>query len=354
MQIIFKHTRADKTRTIELSARHLALAALIPLSLATAWVALKPATPQAPVPAVLVSSTPDTVQAPPVAAASAETAVAPVAAPDAAEAAVNALIAAGGVPATASDAVAHAAEAVRRENELRAELDLMARRVGDMQARLLQLDALGERLSDVAGVAPETFDFQHLPPRGGPLVTPEPMSLSDISRELDALHASLNERADYLSVIDARLSTQLTSRAMMPSAIPVHGDSYISSTYGPRVDPFTGRRAYHEGVDFSAPRGTPILAAAGGVVIDARFHRSYGYMVDIDHGNNFVTRYAHASRLLVKTGELVHRGQKIALVGSTGRSTAPHLHFEVRVAGQPADPKLFLSGEGGSLVATRK
>ncbi len=241
------------------------------------------------------------------------------------------------------------------EARLREQIDMLARKVGEMEARLTQLDALGERLADVAGVAPETFDFTHTPGQGGLLVEPSPMSLSELDREVNTLHQRLGERGDYLSVLDARLTSEAATRSRTPSAMPIRGFTYNSSSYGPRVDPITGRRAFHEGLDFAAPRGTPILAAAGGVVISARYHPAYGRMVEIDHGNKLVTRYAHATALKVSAGDLVYRGQKIATVGSTGRSTGPHLHFEVRVAGQAADPRLFLAGQaqGDTLAAAQ-
>ncbi|MBU4612008.1 M23 family metallopeptidase [Achromobacter sp. GG226] len=262
----------------------------------------------------------------------------------------------GGVPASAQAPVSVArslpppAEPAKadagdgsEEARLREQIDVLARKVGEMEARLTQLDALGERLAGVAGVAPETFDFSHVPGQGGLLVEPRPMSLPELDREVNNLHQRLADRGDYLSVIDARLTSQTAVQSRTPSAMPIRGYAYNSSSYGPRVDPISGRRAFHEGLDFAAPRGTPILAAAGGVVVASHYHAGYGRMVEIDHGNKLVTRYAHASTLNVKVGDLVYRGQKIATVGSTGRSTGPHLHFEVRVAGQAADPRLFLA-----------
>ncbi|MCK9510232.1 MAG: M23 family metallopeptidase [Pigmentiphaga sp.] len=131
--------------------------------------------------------------------------------------------------------------------------------------------------------------------------------------------------------------------------MPIEGYRYRSSSFGPRFDPINRRRAFHEGIDFAAPRGTPIYAAAGGVVLTAKYLRGYGNTVEIDHGDRLVTRYAHASRLLVKPGQVIKRGQQVATVGSTGRSTGPHLHFEVRVDGQAADPRLYLAGAANPL-----
>jgi len=145
-----------------------------------------------------------------------------------------------------------------------------------------------------------------------------------------------------MDMLDAALSRRSGDLARLPTSMPLEGYAYLSSSYGWRRNPVTGRYAMHEGVDFPAPRGTPIEAAAGGVVTEAGPESGYGNMLEIDHGDGISTRYAHASELLVKKGDVVERGQLIARVGSTGRSTGSHLHFEVRLAGQPLDPKLFI------------
>ena len=228
----------------------------------------------------------------------------------------------------------------RQEAAMRENINQLARRVGEMQAKLVQLDALGERVAGLAGVTP-TFNMKRNPGRGGLLVDPHELSRKDVSSELDKLESQLAERSDYLSVLDAQLTTLSVRKSMTPTVMPVSEGLHVSS-FGWRLDPFTGSRSLHEGIDFTAPSGTPIVAAAGGVVQAAEHHAGYGYMIDLDHGNDLVTRYAHTSRLLVKTGDLVKRGQKIALVGSTGRSTGPHLHFEVRISGVAVDPNMFL------------
>ncbi|GAA4342496.1 M23 family metallopeptidase [Pigmentiphaga soli] len=244
----------------------------------------------------------------------------------------------GGTPA---HAVADARRQQQQQAFLRDNMHLLARRVGEMQAKLMQLDALGERVAGLAGVSP-AFNFKQAAGRGGLLVAPHEMSPQEVGAELDKLETQLAERSDYLSVLDAQLTTLSVRRSMTPTVLPVD-HAYNGSSFGWRVDPFTGARALHEGIDFVAPAGTPIVAAAGGVVVAAEYHSGYGYMVDIDHGNDLITRYAHTSRLLVKTGDLVRRGQRIALVGSTGRSTGSHLHFEVRISGVAVDPNRFLA-----------
>ena len=164
--------------------------------------------------------------------------------------------------------------------------------------------------------------------------------------DLDRLTA---QRTDLLTVLESRLFDQKMRNMMVPTQKPV-SDGNLGSDFGWRIDPITGRSALHTGLDFQADAGTPILAAAGGVVVVQEFHPAYGNMVEIDHGNDLVTRYAHASAVFVKKGDLVRRGQKIAEVGSTGRSTGAHLHFEVLVQGVPQDPQKFLTA-GGNLAA---
>jgi murein DD-endopeptidase MepM/ murein hydrolase activator NlpD len=231
----------------------------------------------------------------------------------------------------------------QRDRFMRENLDAMARKLGDMQARMMQLDALGERVSGLAGINPQ--DLKTPPGRGGALVEGRPLSLQELQSTLDDLERLTGERTDLLTVMESRLIDQRLKKMMVPTQAPVAG-APIGSRFGWRIDPFTGRQALHTGLDFEATVGTPIVAAAGGVVVTAEPHPDYGNMVEIDHGNGLVTRYGHASKLLVKKGDLVRRGQQIALVGTTGRSTGPHLHFEVLVQGVQQDPQKFLASAG--------
>jgi len=231
----------------------------------------------------------------------------------------------------------------QRDRFMRENLDAMARKLGDMQARMMQLEALGERVSGLAGINPQ--DLKTPPGRGGALVEGRPLSLQELQATLDDLERLTGERTDLLTVMESRLIDQRLKKMMVPTQVPVAG-APIGSRFGWRIDPFTGRQALHTGLDFEATVGTPIVAAAGGVVVTAEPHPEYGNMVEIDHGNGLVTRYGHASKLLVKKGDLVKRGQEIALVGSTGRSTGPHLHFEVLVQGVQQDPQKFLANAG--------
>jgi murein DD-endopeptidase MepM/ murein hydrolase activator NlpD len=224
-------------------------------------------------------------------------------------------------------------------------LNAMAVKLGEMQAQLTRLDALGERLSARAGFRPQEFRFSELPGLGGAaptLLPPQNLTAIELNERLQALSRDVELRGDMLGVLEAKLFEEAIRKKLRPSLMPVIAP-YNASGFGMRIDPITGQRALHEGIDFLAERGTPIHAAANGVVSFAGYHRQYGYMVDVDHGSDLVTRYAHSSKLFVKEGDVVQRGLKLALVGSTGRSTGPHLHFEVRYKGVPQNPMRFLA-----------
>ena len=233
----------------------------------------------------------------------------------------------------------------RQDRYMKENLAAMAVKLGEMQAQLMRLDALGERVQGLAGIKPQEFNFKEPPGRGGAEPSgaeDRPLSMADFKDALDVLAKEVDRRADYMNVVETALMSDKLKTKLLPTTQPVNV-SYNASTFGWRLDPFTGRQAFHEGIDFAATVGTPIIAAAGGVVIAAEYHHDFGNMVEVDHGNDIVTRYAHASRLLVKVGDIVRRGQHIADVGSTGRSTGPHLHFEVRVRGVAQDPSKFLA-----------
>lgn len=233
----------------------------------------------------------------------------------------------------------------QRERFLRQNLDAMARKVGEMQARMVQLESLSDRVSGMAGIAlpaPAGEVPRAAPGQGGALVASRPLSMEELQYTLDHLDLQSSQRADLLTVLESRLLDQHLSKHMIPTQEPVPGQA-VGSGFGWRIDPLTGASALHTGLDFPAPTGADILAAAGGVVVTQEFHPAYGNLIEIDHGNQIVSRYAHASKVLVQRGDLVRRGQKIALVGTTGRSTGPHLHFEVWVQGVLQDPKKFLA-----------
>lgn len=236
----------------------------------------------------------------------------------------------------------------QRDRFMRENLDAMARKLGEMQAKMVQLEALSERVSGLAGV--NVSDLKVPAGRGGALVEGRPLSMEELQATLNDLDQLTNQRNDLLTVMESRLFDQKIRKMMVPTQLPVQG-GHLGSAFGWRIDPFTGRSALHTGLDFQAEPGTPILAASGGVVVTQEFHPAYGNMVEIDHGNDLVTRYAHASKVWVKKGDLVRRGQKIAEVGTTGRSTGPHLHFEVMVQGVMQDPQKFLAA-GNNLPAS--
>lgn len=246
------------------------------------------------------------------------------------------------------------AESTRGREFVQQNLNAMAVKLGEMQAQLTRLDALGERLSALAGVPAEEFRFTEVPGLGGPpptLLPPQDLSLTEFSERLASLAHDVESRYDMLGVLETRLFEDAVKERLLPNTKPVH--AAYSSGFGRRVDPFTGQWAMHEGVDFLAQQGSTVVAAAAGVVTFAGLHPQYGNMVDIDHGNDLVTRYAHQARLFVKEGEVVQRGQKIGEVGSTGRSTGPHLHFEVRYRGVAQNPVKFLRSKPGSVLAAR-
>lgn len=241
--------------------------------------------------------------------------------------------------------VSSAQEAQRRKTEdfLRENLNAMAVKLGQMQAQLMRLDALGERLSTLAGLKPGEFRFTEAPGRGGAVssIPPKDLSMAEFNRQLDQLSRQMENRSDSLGILESQLFDAKVKKKLMPTIPPVDA-AYSASSYGWRIDPFNGMLAMHEGVDFPVDIGTPVFAAAGGVVIYSGPHPQYGFLVEIDHGNDFTTRYAHCSRVLVREGEVVQRGSKIAESGSTGRATGPHLHFEVRYRSVAQNPIRFL------------
>ncbi len=247
---------------------------------------------------------------------------------------------------------AQEAESERSRSFVQQNLNAMAVKLGEMQAQLTRLDALGERLSSNAGV--RDIRFTEAPGLGGasPTLLPaQNLSLAEFSEKLALLSRQVESRNDLLGVLDAQLFEQAVKKRLLPTMMPVAA-AYNASSFGRRIDPFTGQWAMHEGIDFLADQGSAVVAAAAGVVIFSGFHPQYGYVVDVDHGNDLVTRYAHCSKLFVREGDVLQRGRKIAESGSTGRSTGPHLHFEVRYRGSAQNPSKFL--EATQAVARSK
>jgi murein DD-endopeptidase MepM/ murein hydrolase activator NlpD len=244
----------------------------------------------------------------------------------------------------------HQDDLKRNETNTRDSLNALAVKVGELQARIMRLDAFGERLAKSAGIKRDEFRFDEKPGQGGPAPTPgRELSMGEFQQMLDELARVLDDRSDKLGVLDSFLMDDRLTRKTIPTTMPVPM-GYYSSNYGYRLDPFTGRQTFHTGVDLIAPPGTPVVAAAGGVVSNVAFVSEYGNIVDVDHDNGLTSRYAHLSKSLVRVGDVVMKGQNIAQVGSTGRATGPHLHFEVREKGIPLNPNKFLSLGKNDLV----
>jgi murein DD-endopeptidase MepM/ murein hydrolase activator NlpD len=249
-------------------------------------------------------------------------------------------------------------EIAQRDRFMRENLDAIAQKVGEMQAKLVKLEAMGERVSGMAGVKAEDLKTQAPPAppvrtgapggSGGPYVPVANPTLDELQRLVAGLDAAADHSTDVFTLIESRLLETRLASLMIPNSPPVDGS--VGSGFGFRADPFTGRSALHTGLDFPGDVGTPIHAAAGGLVLESRWHPEYGQLVEIDHGNGLSTRYAHCSKVLVAAGALVKRGQRIALIGNSGRSTGPHLHFEVLLDGVPQDPARFLAGGASALA----
>jgi murein DD-endopeptidase MepM/ murein hydrolase activator NlpD len=223
------------------------------------------------------------------------------------------------------------------------QLQALTIRLAMLQARLLRLDALGETVTSIAQLDIGEFDFAHdAAGRGGPLIsTGLEYGQPDFIVAIAELEQQVANRAQQLEILEELMVERQFISDSFIAGRPV-SKGWISSSYGRRVDPFSGRLATHSGVDFAAEAGSDIISVAAGVIVASGDLQGYGLTVDINHGNGYVTRYAHADRLLVDTGEIVRKGQAIALVGSTGRSTGPHVHFEVYKHGRVVDPAAYI------------
>jgi murein DD-endopeptidase MepM/ murein hydrolase activator NlpD len=222
-------------------------------------------------------------------------------------------------------------------------LRALAAKLGELQAKLVRLDTHGDHLARLAGLRPQEFRFSKVAGRGGPLLVAALNAdpVAEMTKHLDDLSNAIEDRSDKFALLGQVLQQRRVQKQSEPTLIPISG-ARRSSNFGSRMDPFTGGHAFHAGVDFISHEGNDVIAAAGGVVVTAEFRPDYGNMIDIDHGNGLSTRYGHASVLAAKVGDIVMQGQKIAEVGSTGRSTGPHLHFEVRDHGAAVNPVKYL------------
>jgi murein DD-endopeptidase MepM/ murein hydrolase activator NlpD len=233
-------------------------------------------------------------------------------------------------------------------DEAQREVNALAARLGELQAEANRLNALGERLTRIGQLGDGEFDFNKPVGVGGEGPVHD-MAAGDLRGGMDQLGAQLTDSGKQLSVLESLLFNRELDRSATPSRMPIL-NTYITSGYGGRADPFGGGRGFHKGIDFHARKGDPVLAVADGVVSYAGVRSGYGNVVEVDHGNGYVTRYAHNSRLVVRVGDLVRSGQQIAKAGSTGRSTGAHVHFEVWQDGRVLNPRKFL----GEHAATKR
>lgn len=221
-----------------------------------------------------------------------------------------------------------------------AQIDALARQLGELQAKLIRMDGLVERVGKESGIDVAPYLSAEPAPRGGLDVSSSPLSYQGLLRELAVTESRMSSLHDRLALANTAISQESGGKLSFVNPLP---DAQRSSEYGWRLDPFSGRQVFHEGLDMIGPMGSPILAAADGKVIYAAYHFQYGNMLDLDHGNGLMTRYAHTQSLNVKAGDVVKAGQLIALLGNTGRSSGPHLHFELRYKGVPQNPLRFVA-----------
>jgi murein DD-endopeptidase MepM/ murein hydrolase activator NlpD len=236
------------------------------------------------------------------------------------------------------------AEIAAARDMAQADLNALTLRVGQMQAQMLRLNALGERLVQQGDFAEGEFDFNNPPAVGGPqdVAGQQSTELNDFMGMLDELTIELDDRQHKLNVLESLLMDRNLRERVMPSGRPVES-GWLSSKFGKRADPFTGKLEHHEGVDFAGKEGADVVAVGDGVVSWAGKRFGYGNMVEVTHGNGYVTRYGHNKKSLVKVGDTVKKGQLVALMGSTGRSTGPHVHFEVLHNGKTVNPGKYIN-----------
>lgn len=229
------------------------------------------------------------------------------------------------------------------KSQLQERVDAMAMRLGEINAHVIRLDALGKRLTEMADIDNREFDFGRDPPSGGPEAGGEGVSaqIPDLSTMLAALQARVDLRGSQLAALENLILARELKKQIHPEGRPVAG-GFISSYFGEREDPFSGHEAYHKGVDIAGAEGSSVVSVAAGVVTWSGQRTGYGNLVEINHGDGYVTRYAHNERTLVAVGQTVKRGERVALMGSTGRSTGPHVHFEVLRNGRQVDPLSFI------------
>ncbi len=223
------------------------------------------------------------------------------------------------------------------------DLNALALSLGQMEARSLRLDALGSRLAKMAGLGEDEFDFNSEPPVGGPA---EPIVMSSqlpgLLERFTDLQRQIDDRRYKFQILESIMMDMELMRQTLPEGRPIE-KGWLSSKYGYRIDPFTGRRGWHAGVDFAGKHGSDVISVASGVVTYSGHKGSFGQLVEISHSNGYVTRYAHNSENLVSVGDVVERGDVIAKMGSSGRSTGSHVHFEVLHEGKVLNPQKYIN-----------
>lgn len=250
---------------------------------------------------------------------------------------------AAGTPAElARLAVRQKAEVEEMRARVQERIDSMAARIGQINAQLVRLDAFGKHLADMASIDSQEFDFGFAPSVGGPEARGALGEDRDLSAMIDMLESSIARREAQMGVLESVILQRELRKQIVPEGRPVRR-GYLSSGFGTRRDPFNGYSAFHAGIDFAGAKGDPVVAVAAGVVTFAGVRSGYGRVVDVTHGDGYVTRYAHNDRLSVKVGDTVTRGQQVALMGSSGRSTGPHVHFEVLRNGRPVNPLAYIN-----------
>jgi murein DD-endopeptidase MepM/ murein hydrolase activator NlpD len=227
--------------------------------------------------------------------------------------------------------------------EQRAHLDALALKIAELQAHLMRLDALGGRLVELGELDEAEFDFASAPPLGGleEALPDANVSAEELSTDMARISTLLSDREDKLAALEQLLMSRELLAEVIPSGRPVK-KGWMSSAYGRRTDPFTGKKSFHRGLDFAGKRGTEVIAVASGVVTRSEKASGYGNVVEIRHGDGYSTLYGHNDKNLVKAGDVVTKGQAIALLGNTGRSSGPHVHFEVHRNGKHVNPRRFV------------
>jgi murein DD-endopeptidase MepM/ murein hydrolase activator NlpD len=245
--------------------------------------------------------------------------------------------------AAGAGAPSHLAEIGSLRQQVQDRVDAMAIRVGELNAHVIRLDALGKLLTQMANIDNRELNFDVPPAFGGPEEGSggAAAQVPDLNAMLNDMQRKLERRDAQLLALENVVLSRSLNEAVRPDGRPVQ-EGYISSYFGGRQDPFDGSEAVHRGVDFAGPVGSKVMAVAAGVVTRAEAVSGYGNLVEINHGNGYVTRYGHNQRVLVHSGDTVSRGTSIALMGSTGRSTGPHVHFEVLLNGRHLDPLKFI------------